>query len=85
MTDRHEAIIYWTRLGDFFPTTQQEQRVCRLRTAMQGNVGDGVLARFSSYAPPAVAWSRIEQFVPELLAAMPDTVRPGLVGRRSVA
>ena len=45
--ERRENIIYWTRLGEFFPTSGSEQRSVLLRSAMQGFVPDGVLVRAS--------------------------------------
>ncbi len=43
--DRHlqrtqETILYWTRLGEAFPTTVTEQRLERLRTAMHRYIPD---------------------------------------------
>lgn len=46
-SERTEDILYWTRLGEFLPRTAGEQRMARLRTALQGYVADGVLVRAS--------------------------------------
>ena len=55
---RRETIIYWTRLGEFMPADGTEQRLDRLKTAMDGYIADGILARFSALGWILVASSR---------------------------
>jgi len=79
--ERRENIIYWTRLGEFFPVEGHEQRYDRLRTAMAGYVADGVLARLSMLsADPSPAFAAMIAFVPALVAAMATNARPVLIG-----
>ena len=79
--DRREVIVYWSRLGEFFPLTHKQQQIDRLRTAMAGTVADGLLARFSvvGLEPPA-ARALMLGFIPELLLAAAANKRAALVG-----
>ena len=63
--DRREAILYWSRLGDYFPTTRREQHLDRTRTSLKGIIADGVLARFSvANGAPENAFPILDRFVP---------------------
>lgn len=53
--NRIEPITYWTRIGDFLPTTRREQRTMRLREQLAGIVPDGILVRLSTVAEPTPA------------------------------
>ncbi len=65
---RRESIIYWSRIGEFLPVGDGEQRMDRLKTALSGYIADGLLARFSSLgADSAAALSRIVDFIPALI------------------
>jgi EpsI family protein len=67
--ERQETIAYWTRLGENFPTSVQEQRLERLQTAMHHYIPDGLLARFSVVGPDAAVGLRVMmQFIPRLVA-----------------
>lgn len=80
--DRIEPIIYWTRLGDRLPTSNNEQRVMKLRTEMEGFIADGVLVRMSTVADPEPqVFTDIEQFARSMLLAMAPGDRPALIGR----
>lgn len=46
--ERIEDILYWTRVGNALPRSAGEQRRDRLRAALQGYVGDGMLVRASA-------------------------------------
>lgn len=46
--DRLEDIVYWTRVGNDLPRTASEQRSGKLRAAIAGYIGDGVLFRASA-------------------------------------
>lgn len=79
---RRENIVYWSRLGDFFPIDSNEQRRDRLRTAMAGYVADGLLARFSAIGDEsAPVFDVLERFVPDLIAATSPNARDALIGR----
>lgn len=84
--ERRENIVYWSRLGEFLPIDNSEQRRDRLRTAMGGYVADGLLARFSGIGQdPALTFAMIETFIPDLLRATPKAGRGALVGSRLAA
>jgi EpsI family protein len=81
-----EGVVYWVRLADSLPNTEQAQRVERLRTAMEGFVADGLLARFSvSTSDDGAAISTIGGFVPALLAAVDPASRAAFVGTARAA
>jgi len=78
---RRETILYWTRLGEFMPIDGAEQRFDRLKTAMEGYIVDGLLARFSSVGPDSQSlFAALEQFVPALISAVPADKRSALIG-----
>ena len=80
-SDRQETILYWTRLGETFPTTVAEQRLERLRSAMHGYTPDGVLARFSVIGPDkANSLAIMERFIPQLVMQVPAGQRQALIG-----
>lgn len=75
-----ESVIYWTRLGEHFPVSSSEQRTARFDNALAGVIPDGVLCRFSTADDTAGAWTRLEQFVRDLVAATGPEGRRVLVG-----
>jgi EpsI family protein len=76
-SERQETIAYWTRLGEYFPTSVTEQRLERLETAMHHYIPDGLLARFSVVgSDAAVSLGVMARFIPGLLAH----VAPGQLG-----
>ena len=80
-SERQETILYWTRLGEAFPTTVTEQRLERLRTAMHHYIPDGLLARFSVVGPDKVSSLAImERFVPDLVMHVAANQRRALIG-----
>jgi len=79
--DHRESIIYWSRIGELLPQDGGEQRMARIKIAMQGIIPDGLLSRFSVASDaPEPAWKIIENFVVELIAATPAAGRLVLVG-----
>jgi EpsI family protein len=81
--DRVEQVVYWTRLGEFLPQSVREQRIDRFRTAVTGLVPDGLLARFSrAVASASAPEGPLKNFIPELLAAIPEAQRKVLIGSR---
>jgi EpsI family protein len=80
-SERQETVAYWTRLGEYFPTSVQEQRLQRLETAMQHYIPDGLLARFSVVGPDAqVALETMTRFIPALIAHVAADQLAPLVG-----
>jgi EpsI family protein len=78
---RQENILYWSRLGEYFPVDGIGQRLDRLRTSMGGYVADGLLARFSAMgSDPKEAFTLVDAFVPALLKAVHADARRALIG-----
>jgi EpsI family protein len=79
--DHQESVIYWTRLGEYFPLSPKEQHYDRLRTAMKGFIADGVLARFSMVGQDSeAAFSTMGGFIPLLVQATAPAHRAALIG-----
>jgi EpsI family protein len=77
---REERISYWTRIGEYLPVDNGEQRRMRFRTALAGIIPDGVLVRMSNMLPEdAAAFALNNRFAADLLKAAPASVRPALV------
>jgi EpsI family protein len=77
---REERISYWTRIGEYLPVDNSEQRRMRFKTALDGIIPDGVLVRVSNMLPedgPAFALNN--RFVADLLRAVPPSIRPALI------
>lgn len=78
---RRESVIYWTRMGEYLPSSGGQQREDRFRVALQGIIPDGLLVRFStSPSNVADAWDAIETFVSTLVTAVPAKHRKVLIG-----
>ena len=81
--NRVEDIVYWTRLGEAMPRSAGEQRSARLKAAMQGSIGDGILVRASTIRfEQGPAWPYLAAFLRDMVASLPDKARPGFVGTR---
>ena len=80
--DRREDVLYWTRLGEYLPMSNGEQRRDRLRTAMAGYVADGVLFRASMIrGSDAPQFPVLSEFCGALLAGVPRLAdRAALIG-----
>lgn len=77
---REERISYWTRVGEYLPVDNDEQRRMRFSTALAGIIPDGVLVRMSNVLPedgPAFALNA--RFVRDFIDAVPPVVRPALI------
>jgi EpsI family protein len=84
--DRRETIIYWSRLGEFLPLNRSEQQMDRLRTALHGDIADGLLARFSILgADVDAAVSTLRDFIPRLVRSVAIANRPVLIGSARAA
>lgn len=79
-SDRVERIVYWTRLGEYLPVSQNEQRRDRLLTAMHGFIPDGALFRFSSVRDDPGTFDNLDRFVAEMVQAVPPANRAPLLG-----
>ena len=84
---RVEDIVYWSRIGNFFPQSNSEQRSVKLKMAMQGDIGDGILIRASTIRQgdrPETA--PLEDFLARMVSAIPPAQRDVLIGTdKSVA
>lgn len=81
--DRVEDIVYWTRLGEALPRTAAEQRSDRLKAAMAGTTGDGILVRASTIRfDDRPAWPYLGAFLADLMQGLPAQARSGFVGTR---
>lgn len=80
--DREETVLYWSRLGEYFPQNRREQHLDRTRTAMSGVISDGVLARFSVEGQdPGQALPLLKAFVVQLVRSVAPANRPVLIGK----
>ena len=75
-----ESVLYWSRLGEYFPIDSGQQRADRFRNAVAGLIPDGILCRFSTADESAKAWSGLEVFVHDLIAATKPAGQQVLVG-----
>jgi EpsI family protein len=81
VSDRTENVLYWTRLGEFFPQDRKEQQVDRLRTALKGEIGDGVLFRMSQDTQNStLSFAFMRGFAAELIRAMARKDRSVFIG-----
>ncbi len=79
--ERRETILYWSRLGEYLPIDRKQQQLDRLRTAMRGDVGDGLLSRFSAAGTDAEAsLGLLLAFAPDLVRAVAANARAALIG-----
>lgn len=78
---RTDQILYWTRVGNEFPTTSVEQRWSTLRQTLTGTIPDGVLVRISiADEDRETALKFISAFTGRLLATGSSPLRELLEG-----
>ena len=78
---RKEPVTYWFTVGDRAVKSKWEQRLVEIRLGLTGEVPDGLLFRVSSIDDtPARAFRMQEQFVADLLKAVPARDRLRLSG-----
>ncbi|MFZ5707011.1 MAG: exosortase-associated protein EpsI, V-type [Pseudomonadota bacterium] len=78
---RFEQLIYWTRIGNDFPTEWWQQHWAVAKENLKGRVPDGVLIRFSTAAPDdQVAIATLKRFIEPLFAELGPTARRLLFG-----
>jgi EpsI family protein len=76
-----QSVIYWTRLGEYFPITVTEQRLDRLNTAIHRYIPDGLLARFSMAGQDtSSAFVSMQTFISSLVMHVSKDQRSVLVG-----
>lgn len=72
--------MYWTRLGEYLPTSSGQQREARLKTALRGQIPDGGLFRMSSLGDPDRAFARLNRFAADAVMAVAPQARAALIG-----
>lgn len=81
--DRLENVTYWTRIGEYLPTSQAQQREDKLKIALGGVIPDGILVRASSLGED---WERNvalnHDFLRELMLAVDPKELPVFIGTR---
>lgn len=76
---RREQLVYWTRLGDHFPTRWIEQRLAVTAENFAGIIPDGVLVRISSIGD-GNQFPAIDAFARALVAGVGPQMRQVLLG-----
>lgn len=76
---RREEIIYWTRLGSYFPRQWSEQRWAVFMQNLRGDIPDGLLIRFSSVMPDVTA-ATLDNFARELYESVDPRMKRVLTG-----
>lgn len=84
---RTENIVYWTRLGEEFPRSGKEQRSDRLKTAMRGVIGDGILVRASTVQTTTAEadFAYLSRFLHDMVQSLPPRARKGFIGTERAA
>lgn len=79
--ERDEQVLYWTRIGEFFPVRWREQRIAVLRENLVGINPDGMLARVSMPSDDmATSKPIMMKFIQDLRAAASPQLRRILFG-----
>ena len=78
---RYEPVTYWFTVGDQTVQSTTQKRLVELRFALTGRIPDGMLFRISSIDTDQTrAYQSQEEFVKQLLAAVPPAERKRLSG-----
>jgi len=81
--DRLENITYWTRIGEYLPTSQGEQREDKLKIAIHGILPDGILVRASSIGDNSAASFELNRkFLKDLVLSIEPRYLPVFIGQR---
>lgn len=79
--NRYEPVTYWTTIGSQALTGGTEKKLAEMKYGLRGEVPDGLLFRVSSIdRDSAAAFAIQQQFVDQMLAAIPSEVRPRIAG-----
>ena len=76
---RREQMIYWTRLGHYFPTQWREQRIAVARENLAGRIPDGVLVRIST-VDTTDGLPMLDDFARALFTSVPQQMKNVLGG-----
>jgi len=78
---RIEPVTYWVRVGGEIARGNIELGLARISYGIRGQIADGLLFRVSSIdGDAASAYAEQEEFVDELIKAMPLEDRPAIIG-----
>lgn len=79
--DQVEQVLFWTRIGERFPTSALAEKLDVLHANLSGERPDGVLVRVSvRNSDPAAALGEMRRFVATMLAALDPLARTRLAG-----
>lgn len=78
---RREEMIYWTRMGDYFPRRWSDQRWAVFVQNLHGDIPDGLLVRISSITQ-GVGIEMLDAFARILYANVNPRMRQVLVGAK---
>lgn len=81
-SDRHEPLTYFIRVGDAVARGSKERNVERIKLAMRGYLVDGTLIRVSEVTRRDDPFVLQDQFINDLLQALPAQQRGYLIGKR---
>nr|WP_298166937.1 exosortase-associated protein EpsI, B-type [uncultured Pseudomonas sp.] len=78
---RREPLTYWTIIGDQVATSAVGSKLIALSYGLRGTVPDGMIFRVSSVGvPDEQAFANQQEFVKNLMDALPDAGRKRLAG-----
>jgi len=78
---RVENVTYFTRIGEFLPRTQTEQRIDKLKAAFHGVIPDGILVRCSTLGEDTAKCMEINrEFLAGLIASVAPRYLPVFIG-----
>ena len=78
---RDEPVTYWLTVGDHVIRNKVDKRLMEFRLALTGQIPDGLLFRISSIdKEPGRAFTMQQQFVADLMGAVPTETRRQLSG-----
>ncbi len=80
--ERIEQVLYWVRLGEYFPDSWLRQHLARMKNAVRGLTTDGILVRASIIDPDAAMAQRLlVDFLQQLTLGATPVGRRILLGR----
>jgi EpsI family protein len=78
---RREPLTYWTIIGDRVATSAMGSKLIALSYGLRGTVPDGMIFRVSSVGfPDEQAFANQQEFVKDLISALPSDGRKRLAG-----
>lgn len=78
---REEEVIYFTRLGEAYPTTWVQQRLAVMQANIEGDIPDGMMMRVSQIgANDTIAQHEMNTFAEQFFEQAPAPLRQLLVG-----